>query len=1168
MHTVKTIHLLQIGLLLGATSLTSSLSAQTPSTGDAVVLEIANRAESFSFGGTGWARARTNQVLKVRDRFRTYFKSRATLQLSNQGILRVRPLTTLEIQAPPPATEEKSVLNLEKGAAYFFNRDAPVETQFRTPQASGAIRGTEFNIEVGENGRTVVTLLDGAVDLTNELGQVSLASGEQGTVEPGQAPTKTAVINAINIIQWALYYPGVLDASELDLSADADPVLRDSFNAYQQGDLLQAVAHYPTNRVAATAEEAVYSAALSLAVGEVNEAEKLLSQASGDAKLVPLADALRQLIAAVKFQTWTRSSPPATATEWMAESYYQQSRSNLEEALQAAKNAAQQSPAFGFAWSRLAEMEFSFGRTRSALDAVDKSLQLSPRNAQALSLKGFLLAAQNNIGSALDYFEQAIAVDGALGNAWLGRGLCKIRGGEAEAGRLDLQIAATLEPHRAVLRSYLGKAYSNEGDLVRAGKELDLAKRYDPNDPTAFLYSALNNQQQNRINEGIRDLEKSQDLNDNRSVFRSRLLLDQDKAVRSANLAAIYKDAGMRELSVREAARAVDYDYANYSAHLFLANSYDELRDPRQITLRFESPWLTEFLLANLLAPVGAGTLSQSVSQQEYSKLFERDRFGLTSSTDYLSRGDWLQTASQYGTFGNASYSLDASYRTENGQRPNADVDGLTTWATFKQQITPKDSVFVQAVYYDFESGDVAQYYDPYGTFGHPALPTPSSSMRITEQQEPILFAGYHHEWGPGVHTLFLAGRLDDTLTRKESDVPYAILLRDTAGNITAPPEVKKDGTALDFGSEFEGYSTELQQIWQTPRQTLILGARYQIGESETSVDLTGRPAGTLAQTGIETDQQRISLYGYQQWQMLESLRLTAGVSYDKLDYPKNIEIAPITDAEDSKSRVSPKVGLLWSPTDDTNVRGYYSRSLGGLFFDQSVRIEPGQIAGFNQTYRSLIPESISGLVPGSTFELGGVAFDHKFKTGTYVGLDAQVLNSEAVRSFGVYDRVFIFPPTVSLTPELLDYRERSLLVTVNQLISDEWSLGLTYQVSEANLNDQFTAIPTALSPGQNLEAVLNQVRLFGIYNLPCGFFSVFESLWFSQSNRGYSPNLPGDDFWHLNLHLGYRFPRRQAELRVGLLNLTDQDYNINPLNLHAGLPRERTFAARFRFNF
>src|SRR6185369_2678231 len=101
--------------------------------------------------------------------------------------------------------------------------------------------------------------------------------------------------------------------------------------------------------------------------------------------------------------------------------------------------------------------------------------------------------------------------------------------------------------------------YANEGDFKAADKELNLAAKLDPNDPTPWLYSALLKQRENRINEAISDLEKSQDLNENRSVYRSSLLLDQDRAVRSANLAAIYRDAGMFDVSVREASRAVSY---------------------------------------------------------------------------------------------------------------------------------------------------------------------------------------------------------------------------------------------------------------------------------------------------------------------------------------------------------------------------------------------------------------------------------------------------------------------------------------------------------------------------------------------------------------------------------------------------------------------------------
>jgi hypothetical protein len=36
----------------------------------------------------------------------------------------------------------------------------------------------------------------------------------------------------------------------------------------------------------------------------------------------------------------------------------------------------------------------------------------------------------------------------------------------------------------------------------------------------------------------------------------------------------------------------------------------------------------------------------------------------------------------------------------------------------------------------------------------------------------------------------------------------------------------------------------------------------------------------------------------------------------------------------------------------------------------------------------------------------------------------------------------------------------------------------------------------------------------------------------------------------------------------VGVLNLTDEDYRLNPLNLTGSLPRERTFYSSLQFNF
>jgi Tfp pilus assembly protein PilF len=1123
----------------------------------ATLLTIEGKVEVARKGGAPWSLAQTNVVLSIGDRLRTGLRSRATLRWSEMSVVRVNQLTSMELQ-PPPTGGDKPQLELKSGATYFFSRERPEEIHFQTPVASGAIRGTEFHLGVEEDGRSVLALLDGEVALQNEQGEVLLKSGEQGTVERNRAPTKTAMIDAMSIIQWVLYYPAVIDPDELGLSPQDFSA---ALEAYRAGDLLRALSLYPEGRQPVSDAERVFQAALLMAAGQVDNAMRSLSNLKSPS---PAANALREVSAAVKNQTIDNLSPPSSGSEWMARSYYLQSRSQLKEALAAAAEATRRSPRFGAAWVRLAELEFGFGRTAAALKALDTGMNLSPRNAQGLALRGFLLAAQRRNAESLKAFDEAIAVDGALGNGWLGRGLVKIRMGHGAEGREDLQVAATLEPQRAVLRSYLGKAFSHTWDAARAEKELALAKKLDPNDPTAWLYSALLNQQGNRVNEAIRDLEKSKELNDNRSVFRSRLLLDQDRAVRGANLASIYRDAGMFDVSVQEASRAVNYDYGNYSAHLFLADSYDYLRDPKNINLRYEAPWFSELLVANLLAPAGAGSLSQNISQQEYSRFFEGDHFGLFSATEYRSGGDWTQLGSQYGIIDGASYSLDASYRSENGQRPNNDLEELYFAERFKQQFTPQDSLFLQVSWFDFESGDLSQYYDQRSA---------SQTLRVTERQEPNVIAGYHHEWAPGNHTLLMAARFDDTLTLKDS-APVIPFYFPPLPSFTIDTNFP---VSLDYRRELEAYFVELQQIWQTEAHTVIVGGRYQTASADTKSAVTERPIPGLTipiNTEADADLDRVGVYAYEHWQVFEPLRLTAGLSYDRLHYPRNIDTSPITDTETTTDRVSPKAGILWTPYKDTHLRGFYSQSLGGVFFDNSVRLEPTQIAGFNQAYRSLIPESVVGLVPGTRFETFGVGFDQEIKkTGTYFTLEGQILSSEATRTVGVLVTGTVPNPDMpGSTRQSLDFEEKTLALAVNQLLSKEFALGARYRLTYADLEQRFIDLPAtttgAIPIQQDLAATLHQVWMYANYNHASGFFGQLSGVWSAQSNHGYGGSRPGDDFWQYSAAVGYRFLRRHIEATVGVLNIGDQDYRLNPLTLYNELPRERTFVANLKFYF
>jgi Flp pilus assembly protein TadD len=1144
--------------LLAAWGLLSLLFASGAQTDDpdAVLLTAEGRVQWQAVGRDDWAAVATNQHFRAHEKVRTGLKSRATVRLANQTVARMNQLTTIEIQ-PRTRDNKRSLIDFKEGAAFFHNRETDAQNSFRTPAASGAIRGTEFHLAVDSMGNTVVTMLDGEVDLSSPLGAVRLVSGEQGIVEAGRPPRKTAILDAMNVIQWALYYPAILDVSELSLDRTAREALGASLAAYQSGNLAGAAEAVPEGFTPASDQARIYQAATLLFVGQVEEAERLLGDLGG------LGRSLRQLVAAVKFREFTSGEVPALATEWLARSYYLQSRADLEGARAAARAATRKSPRFGFAWARLAELEFGFGQTEAALAAANQALELTPGNAQALSLQGYLLSAKNQWEEGLAKFQQAIDLDPALGNAWLGRGLAKIRAGQIEAGRQDLQTALTLEPNRAILRSYAGKAHHREGHEMLARKEFDLARRLDPGDPTPFLYSALLNQRENRLNEAVRDLEISQELNHNRAIFRSRLLLDQDRAVRSANLAAIYRDNGMVETSFREAARAVNYDYGNYSAHLFLANSYDALRDPRQINLRYETPWLSELFLANLLQPVGGGSLSQNVSHQEYSRFFEGNRLGFISLTEYFSNGDWFQRASQYGHYNETAYSIDVNYDSINGWRPNNDSEALTTYLKVKHQITPQDSILLQGIYYEFESGDVAQYYDQSAA---------SRTQRIKESQEPLLFAGYNHEWAPGNNTLLLLGRYDDTFRRSDPNGQVAKVIRTPVLPI-GTRRFEANSSDIEYRSEMTGYSADLQQIWDATEHGIVAGARFQTADLAINYaslpDQSRLTVPPVIRGSINSDIERYSIYLYDHWQVLDSLVLIGGLSYDRLHYPANTEILPLIDREESREQVSPKAGFIYQPWTHGFFRGAYTRSLGGVFFDNSFRLEPVQIAGFTQLYRSMIPESAlgAGVLPGARFETFGLGYDQRLGKGTYLGLDAELLNSTGDLTLGAHDFTGSTVSTISTLVDKLDYQEQTLQASVSQFLGAEWSVGARYRLTWARLEHRFNESRLG-SLDKDEEAMLHQVNLHAIYHLPCGFFSQFHAIWSRQDNEEALSVLPGDNFWHLNLYAGYRFLQRRAEVRVGLLNITDRDYQLHPLTLYSELPRERTFYAALKLSF
>jgi len=1195
------------------------LGQENPRVSGAALIEAENKV-TVKHGAAAWQKAPAlPAALAIGDKVQTGELSRAAVRLTDLSVLRLDELTNIEI-IPPAKESGKERLDISAGATYFFSREKPRELEVRTPSATGALRGTEFVVRV-TGTLTQLTMIDGEVELSNAAGSIVLHSGEQGEVKLGEAPHKTAAIEAKNIIQWSLYYPGVLDPRDLGLSESDRRGVIDSLAAYNAGDLLGSLEKYPATTRPVSAAGRLYLAAVLLAVGRVDDAQ---GEMRGTSPAAPGRKALERMIAAVKFENSVQTDVPQTVGEWMARSYYLQSKADLEKARDAARHATEKAPDFGYAWVRLAELEFCFGRTPEAIEALDRGLALSPRNAQGFALRGFLLSAQNKIDGARAAFEQAISLDGALGNAWLGRGLTFMRQGQDEQGRRDLQTAAVLEPNRSILRSYLGKAFSEVGNTTNAARDFTRAKELDSKDPTPWLYSAIEAKQENRYNDAIDDLETSISLNDNRQVYRSRLLLDQDRSIRGTNLAAIFLNDGMTDQSVREAVRAVDDDFASAPSHLFLANSYNALRDPTRILLRYETPWFNELLLSNLLSPVGGGPLSQFVTEQEYSKMFEQDGFGAASDFTYLSYGEYRETASQYGTFGNFSYSLDAQYLYNDGLRPNNQISSMESYAEFKYQITPQDTLFVQTKIEDQSHGDSFQRYDQ----GSVKFSTSALTDRFHEDQYPgLALAGWHHEWSPGNHTLVLVGRLENHQIQTAQDANQLEIVRNvTDETIHLPPvplqfrnnpfldpavyqslaplvgtgaieDVEHLPLNFDYNAKFETYTSELQQIITMDDNTLVFGGRFQTGQFATSSDLqnvdpsqapffSNALSNQYASVGLE----RLNFYAYDTWHIAPWASLTGGVTYDRLLYPENFRSPPIDNRMQKLEKVLPKLGIILQPLEGTVLRAAYMQAISGASFDESVRLEPTEVAGFTQAYRELASESIIGSQAGNVYNIIGVSLEQKLKTRTFLGIEYDDLrqnNQQTLGAFASLDSSGNYPTEILPSSLAVNdrYREQVLTATANQLVGKDWSFGARYSYTISDLNQQEPDLQAALRTGgaispSALNAIsrgaysdsassLSQLVLSALYNNPLGFFSTADARWYKQNNRVLDFSSPASsNFWQFDWIVGYRFYRNQCEVSAGILDINDVDYKLDPLNPYEDLPRSRTFVARIKIAF
>jgi len=932
----------------------------------AKIASIQGNVEARRSHGSDWQSVKLNELFCPGDQIRVGDKSRAGVILANETLVRLDENTAITLTAIEK--ESFSLVEILKGIAHFISR-VPRSLKVNTPFVNAAIEGTEFVVAIA-NQQTTVTVFEGTVLTQNDQGELRITNGESAVAKVDTAPSKTLLARPRDTVQWALYFPPIIDA--------------------KQGKL-------------AEASRLLYT-------GRVQAAKQLLETLdSGEAK------ALQSIIAVVNndrdraftLATDATQQAPQSATTHIALSYAWQAKLELNQSLASATEATRQESNNAIAWARLAELQLSVGELDDALASAQQATNLNPHVSRTQSILGYAYLVRIDIEDAITAFNMAIKLDQADPLPRLGLGLAKIRKNRLQEGRRDIEVAALLDPNNAIIRSYLGKAYFEEKRGPLDATQFDMAKALDPNDPTPYYYDAIRRQTENNPVGALEDLNKSIELNDNRSVYRSSLQLDQDEAARSASQARIYQDLGFEQLAVNEASKSISQDPTNYSAHELLADSY--LSKPRHEIAR-----VSESLQSRLLNPlnpypqqpqINQGSLTllnnlgpNSNSHNEYNNLFRRNGFNFvfngleagnnTDGFEAIASGLYDRISFSAGTY---EYNTDG-FHTNNGQELK--VDNIFLQA----QISNDFSLFFEKNRKNEVLGDLYRF-------------DPANFLSTRETTEDVDSKRFGVRKQLNANNTFIASYLVQNSVFKyfESFGPGADYI-----DITTDDSSEFDARYFYTGNDYS----------------------HTIGVSKTNVDgsiyseFGGIPFGTIPD---DVDDSAMYIYSY--------INLNKGV-----DLTLGLTSETYTNSDFDISNNSPKFGILWTVHKSTILRLAYTETLKRYFIDDAT-LEPTMIAGFNQFYND---------TPGTKSSQTSAAADFKINNNLNIGL--------------AYTNRDLDVPDVSAGPVILDMSDDTSEIYLNWVVSNSIAIStklLREKINRGSFagNDSFEDVLTYRLP-------------------------------------------------------------------------------------------------------
>ncbi|MEM0986013.1 MAG: FecR domain-containing protein [Pseudomonadota bacterium] len=153
--------------------------------------------------GPDWRTLVLEQDLTSGDLLRTGTYGGLGLRFEDRTYVRLHANTRMTVADPGAGTGPKRFgLSIGRLWSRASRPDRPVIVE--TPNATAAIRGTDWFMEVLEDGTSRLVVLDGDVRFFNDLGELSVRAGQSAIARPGLAPEFELEVTPDDRPRWAL----------------------------------------------------------------------------------------------------------------------------------------------------------------------------------------------------------------------------------------------------------------------------------------------------------------------------------------------------------------------------------------------------------------------------------------------------------------------------------------------------------------------------------------------------------------------------------------------------------------------------------------------------------------------------------------------------------------------------------------------------------------------------------------------------------------------------------------------------------------------------------------------------------------------------------------------------------------------------------------------------